>query len=620
MKTFITSLALCAAVTSYAAITPKQVEWSILQSPLTLGDLPMTASGQMIWGDYNNDGLIDAFIISGQGATPVSGLYKNLGNEKFTEELTDISMLSLSSAVFVDYDNDGNLDLLVAGSLDGTPQSAITELYHNSGAPNYEFILVEDVEFPGVSAESGDNGTRILEAVDYNNDGWMDLFVNGNAGGVWDVSGDNRVVALYKNNKGVFELQTTPVDGRENFRSVSGGSLHCGDVNNDGFMDLIVTGYNDEEGVKSVTDLYLNNGAGGFSKWAASQPTFTGHNQGETFFVDVNNDGWLDIIEIGRDINNGWANFAKLYINNKDNTFTTINDDVTNLLGGSASVAAGDINNDGWNDLLVCGWGPNSTLFYNNGDNSFTQVAVPDVARARAGCANFVDFNKDNNLDMTIFGYRDGGDDTPENPTWPDHFLKNMLGNGITANQAPAAPANFSATRSGEYYLLTWDKATDDTTPQDAIRYNVSVKFPDGKVYSYVPADATTGMLKVAGMRSFIMGNSIKLYLPAGDYTFGVQAVDNSNATSLFVAPGGSSLDNVSTGDVKVFANGKNIEIRNAGITAITYQVISAKGQLMANGSCAANQNLPVEMAQQGVYFVQVSTEAGVSVQKVMIF
>ena len=424
--TFLSLLTLLLTLPVKAQVDPATVNFSIIETPLTLGDLPMTAGGQEIWADYNNDGLLDIFIIAGQG-NPFCALYKNNGDQTFTEVLTDVTMLTLSDGLFFDYDNDGKLDLLISGSVDATSTAALTELYHNSGAPDYNLVLNEDADFVGISAEGGDNNTRLLEAVDYNNDGWTDVFMSGNAGGDWDVSGNSRVVALYKNNQGTFELQTTPVDGTGNFVSMNGGGIHCGDVNNDGYADMIVSGYVDDD-VKTATDLYTNNGDGTFSYFADSRTTFTGHTQGETFFTDVNNDGWLDVVEIGRDVNNGWANFANLFINNQDMTFTKVESSTSNLVGGGAVVAAGDINNDGMVDLAVSGWGPNTTFFYNKGDNSFLASAIdPDKARARAGCVNFVDINEDGNLDFTIFGYRDGGDGTPENPTWPDYLLLNNL-------------------------------------------------------------------------------------------------------------------------------------------------------------------------------------------------
>ena len=113
-------------------------------------------------------------------------------------------------------------------------------------------------------------------------------------------------------------------------------------------MDILVTGYHDE--YKSITKLYKNNGNDTFTEVTGID--FVGHQQGETAFIDVNNDGYADIIEIGRDVNNGWAAFGKLYINNQDGTFTRHEEAETNFFGGGCALAIGDVNNDGLNDGL----------------------------------------------------------------------------------------------------------------------------------------------------------------------------------------------------------------------------------------------------------------------------
>ena len=171
------------------ATTPKEVEWSIIENPLTEGNLPMTASGRLIWGDYNNDGHLDAFIVAGQSADGlVAQLFKNNGNGTFTLiDTPDIWGFAWGSATFIDYDNDGDLDLIVCGSADATIPGALTLVYKNSGAPDYVFTEDETFTLAGVSPEDPNNGNHILEAFDYNNDGWMDLLVNGNAGGTWEV-------------------------------------------------------------------------------------------------------------------------------------------------------------------------------------------------------------------------------------------------------------------------------------------------------------------------------------------------------------------------------------------------------------------------------------------------
>lgn len=602
------------------AQSPIPVNLEIVGTPLTLGDLPMTASGQQVWGDYNNDGFIDMFMAAGQG-TPFSALYKNNGNGTYTEQLTDITMLTLSSSVFFDYDNDGNLDLLIAGSVDGTTTAAITELYKNSGPPNYTLTLVDAAPFVGISSESGDNSTRLIEVVDYNNDGWLDVFLSGNAGGTWAVSGNERVVALYKNNHGAFELQTTPVEG-SNFVSMNGGGIHCGDINNDGYADMIVSGYVDGT-VQSVTDLYINNGSGGFTYFADSRTVFTGHTQGETFFADIDNDGWLDIVEIGRDVNNGWANFANLFINNKNLTFTKHDAAATGLIGGSAVVAVGDINNDGKVDIAASGWGPNTTFFYNKGDNTFLAKPIdPDIARARAGCINFVDFNKDGNLDFTIFGYRDGGDGTPANPTWPDFFLKNNLADGIVTNARPSTPANFVVTTSGSDVILSWDKASDDNTPADAIRYNIYAKKRIGsEIFQFFPADVTTGLLKANGVRPLVSGTTITLKgFALADYTFGVQAVDNGNLGGAFTSFTTGLVNNTKKMDVSVFSFKDQITISNEQSDKVSYTVSNVAGQIILKGFCNPGEKKEIRLSQKGVCLVKVSNNQATKVEKVTLF
>lgn len=604
------------AILAVQAQQPKQVTWDMLNNPLTTGDLPSTGAGMMIWGDYNNDGWLDAFIVSGQGSsTEVIGLYKNNGNNTFTEiPMADFFSLVRGSALFIDYDNDGDLDLLVTGSMMGMP---ITLLFQNSGAPDYIYTEVESAAdiFPPISIENNDDNPRALVAFDYNNDGWTDILFNGNTLEKWDELGESRVVALFKNNQGTFELQKTPLDGTANFRAVNGGSVNVGDVNNDGYADLIITGYADG-GIQTITDLYINNKNETFSRWEASETTFTGHQQGETFFVDVNNDGWLDIIEIGRDVRNGWAAYGNLYINNKDLTFTTLGSDVTNLPGGQAVVAIGDINNDGWMDIFASGWATGAKHLYNNGDNSFTVAPQPANETCRGGFTNYVDFNNDNSLDFTVFGYSDnlGG--------WFHAFYKNDLGEGIPANNPPSAPTNVRVARDNGKYILSWNKATDDHTPQDAIRYNVSIDFKNGKKYVYVPADLTSGKVKVNGLQPFITSTSIEFNLPEGDYSFAVQAIDQAHVGSAFTvaSTGGTGIEKTIFDKVQVNAWNNIININNSDVVNVDYKILSINGQIIEAGKCNPGSTVFSDSLPFGVYMVRLSKENHVSTVKILVY
>jgi hypothetical protein len=605
------TLVLMAATTIQAQT--KQVTWTKIDSPITNGTLTPTAAGSLIWGDYNNDGLLDAFLVGGQGSeTETAALYKNNGNNSFTEiPMDDFFKLTRGSAAFIDYDNDGNLDLLVTGGMMGMP---IALLYRNSGSPKYEFneVISAAEILPPISIEGNDHNPRVIYAFDYNNDGWTDIIMNGSAGDEpWKEQG--RVVALFKNNQGTFEHQEKPVNGTENFRPLNGGALCVGDVNRDGYADLIASGYADG-GVESVTDLYINKGDGTFYKWADSQQTFTGHQQGDNFFIDVNNDGWMDIIEIGRDLHNSWAGFGNLYLNNQNLTFTKLTRDVTGLPGGQAVVSVGDINNDGWTDLFAAGWETGAKFMYNNGDTTFTAASLPATESARGGFDNFVDINNDNTLDFTILGYVD-------NVGFYNAMYKNDRGAGIPTNNAPSAPTNVKVIRENDKYILSWDSASDDHTPQNAIRYNVSVDFKNGKKYAYVPADAATGKIKVNGLQPFITSNSFELNLPEGDYTFAVQAVDQANVGGLFSTVSSlTGIDQIAVSNVRVKASKGNIHIHNKDLVSVNYRILSINGQTLASGICNAGSTASSSTLPSGVYLVKLLQGNAAKTIKVSVF
>ena len=140
--------------------------------------------------------------------------------------------------------------------------------------------------------------------------------------------------------------------------------------------------------------------------------------------VDVNGDGYSDIVEVNE-------TSATLYLNDKSGNFIKVKG--AGLINGKCVQAtAGDINNDGFMDLIVTGEGIVTRVFYNYGDNTFALGGVPSEITERCGAINLVDINGDGTLDVASFGWQND---------WKNAYAFNDLSKShIQANAAPATP------------------------------------------------------------------------------------------------------------------------------------------------------------------------------------
>jgi len=594
------------------ALIATSLSWAITPKPVTFGSLkPLWSTanneGYMTWGDIDNDGFKDVFSTSKDGAF----LYKNNGNGTFTElQAGYFKALQLSMALFIDIDNDGYLDLIAVGKKSGT---ATLIVYKNE-----EGVFVEDTALSAqlaagaVSNNENRHYGRMMQAVDFDNDGWTDLIISG-----YNPSGSS-FTRIFKNVEGSFVMQTGNVPGYAlgDFAEFRGGSVHVGDVNRDGYADIFLVGYinpiaaTPAIGAGYAAHLYINNGDGTFTK---SNEAFSGSEIGGTIFADINSDGYDDIVEILY-----WPiGCNNAYINNKNNTFTKTTGIGLINAGNETSFTVGDINNDGLLDFIIIDQptlGPGN-IFYNNGTStpSFTNASIASSATSgfkRGMNPNLVDVDGDGNLDYSVGGVGMGN--------WTSGYAINLLGTGIDANKAPTAPTTFEVEYTDGKYILSWDEGDDDTTPVAALRYNVFAEDKEnGMVYMYAPADLTTGRLKTGGdIVPLIKATSFEWNLPEGKYTFGVQAIDLADAASAFITLNPTGINPVNKNVVRVSAGNKTIEIENMLSTATSYTVLAVSGQVVAMGVCPAGAKQSVTGLAQGAYIVR----ANGNTVKVLVF
>jgi tetratricopeptide (TPR) repeat protein len=240
----------------------------------------------VVAADYNNDGCVDLLVLRGGWEFPMRrSLLRNNCNGTFTD-VTDASGLGKTvtqtqSAVWTDIDNDGNLDLFVAN------ENSRSQLFRNRG----------DGTFEDISQAAGIDRTAFSKAVtaaDYDHDGFVDLYVS-------NFNGPN---FLYRNNGDrTFTEIGTQAGVREPLFSFSSWFF---DYDNDGWSDLLVTGYpwsvDDEmrsylhQPVRSETiKLYRNLHDGTFEDVTAKVGLDRVFMPMGTNFGDVDNDGFLDM-------------------------------------------------------------------------------------------------------------------------------------------------------------------------------------------------------------------------------------------------------------------------------------------------------------------------------------
>lgn len=347
-------------------------------------------AGSFASGDIDGDGDQD-LMMAGQTPSKETALYLNDGDGNFTEVVT-IPFPEATSSVTIleDLDSDGDLDLFFSGN--GFNIGEFAHIYLNDGSG--EFTQLANPELPqfldrGVAMEDVDNdgdSDILISVIDENDDFTADVYLNDGdsnfspAGstvftpvkfasvafidvendGDADViisgtqANDNALTRLYLNDgAGNFS-----VDTNTGFEQLSADDIDVADTDNDGDMDILMSGSNDLNEVRTI--LYTNDGAGQFTELTTGmQDTFAGTNA----IADLDNDGDQDIVIIGSQAGGLPNIFNIVYENLGNNEFTA-----ADTIGGEyiAACVVNDFNGDGLSDIIIQGFVERTNVYWNN--------------------------------------------------------------------------------------------------------------------------------------------------------------------------------------------------------------------------------------------------------------
>jgi hypothetical protein len=384
-------------------------------------------AGGVILDDFNNDGFID-IIVSSWGLFGQIHYFVSDGNGKFNEQTENSGLKGLTGGLNLsqaDYNNDGYLDFYVM-------RGAWSGYKWMGQLPNSLLRNNGDGTFTDVSISSGiyaRHPTQSSVWLDFNNDGWLDLFVGNETHSEKELN----PAQFFLNQKDGTFINIAPQLGLDVIGYIKG--VTAGDINNDGLTDIYVSI------IDGPNKLFVNRGGSSSENWNFEERSEFAKvteplESFPTWFFDYNNDGWEDIFVTCFDTYSLWqqstevaadylgkkysSDLPRLYKNNKKEGFVdaTKSANLDRILP-TMGCNYGDLDNDGYLDFYLGTGAPDfraivpNRMFRNNAGKSFQDVTYSgNFGHVQKGHGiGFADLDNDGDQDIyAVMGGSVSGD------------------------------------------------------------------------------------------------------------------------------------------------------------------------------------------------------------------
>ena len=487
------------------------------------------------WFDYDEDGDVDIYFVNGADlpgmkseVTPTNVLYRNDGDGTFTD-VTDEAGVGDSgygfSCAVGDYDNNGFPDLYITNF-------GANVLYRNDGDGTFTDVTMQ----AGVGNPSWGASAAFA---DYDNDGYLDLFVanyvefevesNPECGtiGVRTHCGpgafQGTASVLYRNDGDGTFINVTRKAGVRNPNGKGMGVIWC-DYDNDADLDLFVA--NDK-----VEDwLYRNEGDGtfkdvGLTSGVALNEMGAPYSSMAPVFGDIDNNGWFDLV-----ITNFQDEPNSVYYNDGDGFFSDIT--YRSGIGGPTLIRLAwgadfaDLDNDSWLDLFVATGhleenvhllNPTTTypqqnqLFLNRGDCTFGDVSDSSgdgllLKKVSRGAA-FGDYDNDGDVDVLITNSHQSPDLLRNDTVNQNHWLvfatvgtrSNRSGIGARVKVTASGSVQMREVKSGASYPSHSDMRLHFGLGESAMAEHVEIRWPSGLMEHYKDVETDQFLIATEG-------------------------------------------------------------------------------------------------------------------------